>query len=153
MQIHQSLSTRRGSRTSSQAPSPSLHPTGSAQPSSAIDPAHASYSSEWSGLGGGNESGQSGQTGQGRRGSRDESAFYQAEAAMLARENQMLRMRIRELERQIAELSTNQSANSGSEATSQEPQEQTTRESTTQESTAEEAPTAQAELADEAEKT
>lgn len=32
-----------------------------------------------------------------RRGSRDESAFYQAEAAMLGRENQMLRQRIREL--------------------------------------------------------
>lgn len=32
-----------------------------------------------------------------RRGSRDESAFYQAETAMLTRENQMLRMRIREL--------------------------------------------------------
>jgi hypothetical protein len=32
-----------------------------------------------------------------RRGSRDEGAFYQAEAAMLGRENQMLRQRIREL--------------------------------------------------------
>lgn len=132
MQIPPSLSTRRGSRTSSQAPSPSLHPTGSAQPSSsAIDPAHASFSSEWSVLG--NELGQSGQ---GRRGSRDESAFYQAEAAMLARENQMLRMRIRELERQIAELSTNR--NSGE---------------ITRESTSQEVPPTQAELPDEAEKT
>lgn len=32
-----------------------------------------------------------------RRSSRDESAFYQAEAAMLSRENQMLRQRIRDL--------------------------------------------------------
>ncbi len=30
-------------------------------------------------------------------GSRDEAAFYQAETQMLSRENQMLRMRIREL--------------------------------------------------------
>ncbi|KAF2762140.1 hypothetical protein EJ05DRAFT_482919 [Pseudovirgaria hyperparasitica] len=35
--------------------------------------------------------------------SRDESAFYQAETQMLTRENQMLKMRIRELERQIAD--------------------------------------------------
>ncbi|KAJ5172870.1 hypothetical protein N7492_005463 [Penicillium capsulatum] len=41
-----------------------------------------------------------------RRGSRDESAFYQAEAAMLGRENQMLRQRIRELERQIGDMTT-----------------------------------------------
>ncbi|OBT58303.1 hypothetical protein VE04_01772 [Pseudogymnoascus sp. 24MN13] len=34
---------------------------------------------------------------------RDESAFYQAETQMLVRENQMLRLRIRELERQVAE--------------------------------------------------
>ncbi|KAJ9630365.1 uncharacterized protein PV06_08094 [Exophiala oligosperma] len=41
----------------------------------------------------------------GRRGSfRDESAFYQAETAMLTRENQLLRQRIRELEKQIAEM-------------------------------------------------
>ncbi|RVX75997.1 hypothetical protein B0A52_00354 [Exophiala mesophila] len=44
---------------------------------------------------------------QGRRNSfRNESAFYQAETANLTRENQMLRMRIRELEKQIGELST-----------------------------------------------
>lgn len=34
---------------------------------------------------------------QSRRSSTDEGAFYQAEAAMLSRENQMLRQRIREL--------------------------------------------------------
>ncbi len=33
----------------------------------------------------------------GAQGSRDESAFYQAETQMLARENQMLKLRIREL--------------------------------------------------------
>ncbi|CCC11076.1 hypothetical protein SMACR_03783 [Sordaria macrospora] len=38
-------------------------------------------------------------------GGRDESAFYQAETQMLVRENQMLRHRIRELERQLAESS------------------------------------------------
>ncbi|KAL2023360.1 hypothetical protein VTK56DRAFT_2717 [Thermocarpiscus australiensis] len=37
-------------------------------------------------------------------GGRDESAFYQAETQMLVRENQMLRHRIRELERQLSEL-------------------------------------------------
>ncbi|ROW15246.1 hypothetical protein VPNG_02944 [Cytospora leucostoma] len=36
-------------------------------------------------------------------GGRDESAFYQAETQMLTRENQMLRHRIRDLERQLAE--------------------------------------------------
>lgn len=34
---------------------------------------------------------------------RDESAFYQAETAALTRENQMLRLRIRELEKQVSE--------------------------------------------------
>ncbi|KAK4245479.1 hypothetical protein C7999DRAFT_16331 [Corynascus novoguineensis] len=38
---------------------------------------------------------------------RDESAFYQAESQMLIRENQMLRHRIREMERQLAELQGN----------------------------------------------
>ncbi len=38
-------------------------------------------------------------SGSGGQGSRDESAFYQAETQMLTRENQMLRMRIRELGR------------------------------------------------------
>ncbi|KAJ9496944.1 hypothetical protein LTR99_003689 [Exophiala xenobiotica] len=37
---------------------------------------------------------------------RDESVFYQAETAMLTRENQLLRQRIRELEKQIAEMGT-----------------------------------------------
>jgi len=35
---------------------------------------------------------------------RDESTFYQAETSTLTRENQMLKLRIRELERQINEL-------------------------------------------------
>ncbi|KAF2231072.1 hypothetical protein EV356DRAFT_579556 [Viridothelium virens] len=35
---------------------------------------------------------------------RDESAFYQAETQMLTRENQMLKQRIRELERQITDM-------------------------------------------------
>ncbi|KAK3703857.1 hypothetical protein LTR37_014180 [Vermiconidia calcicola] len=38
-------------------------------------------------------------------GTRDESAFYQAETQMLTRENQMLKLRIRELERQVADMS------------------------------------------------
>lgn len=40
-------------------------------------------------------------------GGRDESAFYQAETQMVIRENQMLRQRIRELERQVSELNAN----------------------------------------------
>ncbi|KAJ6141782.1 hypothetical protein N7497_010881 [Penicillium chrysogenum] len=47
-----------------------------------------------------------------RRGSRDDSAFYQAEASSLARENVLLRQRIRELERQIGGLTTSQTASS-----------------------------------------
>ncbi|KAI9811833.1 MAG: hypothetical protein M1827_005184 [Pycnora praestabilis] len=39
-------------------------------------------------------------------GNRDESAFYQAETQNLTRENQMLRFRIRELERQLSESNT-----------------------------------------------
>ena len=42
-----------------------------------------------------------------RNSSRDESAYYQAETATLTRENQMLRLRIRELERQVSELNAN----------------------------------------------
>lgn len=42
-------------------------------------------------------------------GGRDESAFYQAETQMLIRENQMLRQRIRELERQVTDLHANAS--------------------------------------------
>ncbi|CAK4033481.1 Hypothetical predicted protein [Lecanosticta acicola] len=37
-------------------------------------------------------------------GTRDDSAFYQAETQMLTRENQMLKLRIRDLERQISEM-------------------------------------------------
>ncbi|KAI9685809.1 MAG: hypothetical protein M1820_010727 [Bogoriella megaspora] len=37
---------------------------------------------------------------------RDESAYYRAETQTLSRENQMLKQRIRELERQVSELST-----------------------------------------------
>lgn len=42
-------------------------------------------------------------------GGRDESAFYQAETQMMIRENQMLRQRIRELERQVTDLTANSS--------------------------------------------
>lgn len=37
-------------------------------------------------------------------GTRDECAFYQAETQMLTRENQMLKLRIRELERQVSDM-------------------------------------------------
>ncbi|KAF4979939.1 hypothetical protein FZEAL_3950 [Fusarium zealandicum] len=39
-------------------------------------------------------------------GGRDESAFYQAETQMMVRENQMLRHRVRELEKQLTDLGT-----------------------------------------------
>ncbi|KAI6759187.1 hypothetical protein HG530_009867 [Fusarium avenaceum] len=39
-------------------------------------------------------------------GGRDESAFYQAETQMLVRENQMLRHRVRELEKQLTDVGT-----------------------------------------------
>jgi hypothetical protein len=45
-----------------------------------------------------------------RNSSRDESAYYQAETATLTRENQMLRLRIRELERQVSELNATTNA-------------------------------------------
>lgn len=45
-------------------------------------------------------------------GGRDESAFYQAETQMLTRENQMLRHRIRDLERQLAEAAPGGSTSS-----------------------------------------
>ncbi|MCJ1479154.1 hypothetical protein MMC13_007838 [Lambiella insularis] len=67
----------RRSRTSSRANSPSLRPL-----SAGLHP----HSDEWL---------------LGSSGNRDESAFYQAETQTLTRENQMLRMRIRELERQV----------------------------------------------------
>ncbi|CRG88923.1 hypothetical protein PISL3812_05958 [Talaromyces islandicus] len=103
MQTPLSHSTRRSSRRSSRASesaSPNLNAPLS-QPTSAIDLPHGSFSSDWSVVGG-NESAVPAT----RRSSRDESAFYQAEAAMLTRENQMLRMRIRELERQLTGLSS-----------------------------------------------
>jgi hypothetical protein len=46
-----------------------------------------------------------------RNSTRDESAFYQAETANLTRENQMLRLRIRELERQLGEMNPNNQPN------------------------------------------
>ncbi|KAL4918244.1 hypothetical protein BDW62DRAFT_182140 [Aspergillus aurantiobrunneus] len=84
-QLPSSLSSRRPS----QAHSPNLRPA---------DFFRGSDASEW--VLGNSE-------GAGRRSSRDEGSFYQAEATALARENQMLRQRIRELERQVSELSTN----------------------------------------------
>lgn len=74
-----SVSNRRSSRPPSQATSPNLQPQDASRGSDGIEafpPLRDSTS---------------------RRGSRDESAFYQAEAAMLSRENQMLRQRVREL--------------------------------------------------------
>ncbi|PGH12813.1 hypothetical protein AJ79_04037 [Helicocarpus griseus UAMH5409] len=63
---------------------------------SRTDPETGVTSTDWTSVGG---------DGSGRRGSRDETSFYQAETAMLTRENQMLRLRIRELESQVANLS------------------------------------------------
>ncbi|KAL2008758.1 hypothetical protein VTN00DRAFT_6952 [Thermoascus crustaceus] len=81
------LSARRGSRSSQAAStSPSLRPV-------AVAPEQQQVRND-------SESGEA----LARRSSRDESAYYQAETAMLTRENQMLRQRIRELERQISEL-------------------------------------------------
>ncbi|RAK96244.1 uncharacterized protein BO80DRAFT_238389 [Aspergillus ibericus CBS 121593] len=88
-QLPSSLSSRRPSRPSSQAASPNLRPL--------IDPSSGPEGPDWTaGIGESTF----------RRGSRDESAFYQAEAAMLTRENHMLRQRIRELERQVRELAS-----------------------------------------------
>ncbi|KAJ5081855.1 hypothetical protein NUU61_010119 [Penicillium alfredii] len=93
-----SVSNRRPSRASSQAPSPNLRPFDATRGTEGVEafPGLPHSSS--------------------RRGSRDESAFYQAEASMLSRENQMLRQRIRELERQIGDL-TNSTRPSASPAT------------------------------------
>ncbi|KAE8376420.1 hypothetical protein BDV26DRAFT_265522 [Aspergillus bertholletiae] len=88
-QFPSSLSSRRPSRPSSQAASPSLRPL--------PDAPRGPEGPEW--IAGTSES-------PARRSSRDESAFYQAEATMLARENQVLRQRIRDLERQVSELTT-----------------------------------------------
>ncbi|KAK8159617.1 hypothetical protein IWX90DRAFT_389710 [Phyllosticta citrichinensis] len=71
-------SSHRRSRNSSRTGSPALRPT-----------SHHSESGDWQ---------------LGAAGNRDESAFYQAETQMLTRENQMLKMRIRELERQLHDL-------------------------------------------------
>ncbi|KAK8223960.1 hypothetical protein HDK90DRAFT_421942 [Phyllosticta capitalensis] len=71
-------SSHRRSRNSSWTGSPALRPT-----------SHHSESGDWQ---------------LGATGNRDESAFYQAETQMLTRENQMLKMRIRELERQLHHL-------------------------------------------------
>ncbi|PKX99051.1 uncharacterized protein P174DRAFT_37035 [Aspergillus novofumigatus IBT 16806] len=88
-QFPSSLSSHRASRPSSQTASPSLRPLPSASlHGTSVDSSRgpegldlvAGTSETWS-----------------RRGSRDEVAFYQAEASMLNRENQMLRQRIREL--------------------------------------------------------
>ncbi|KAJ6011782.1 hypothetical protein N7522_002137 [Penicillium canescens] len=81
LSISSSFSNRRPSRPSSQAASPNLRPL-----DSGVE-AFPGFSPS-------------------RRGSRDESAFYQAEASSLGRENILLRQRIRELERQIGEMTT-----------------------------------------------
>ncbi|KAH8705655.1 hypothetical protein BGW36DRAFT_354053 [Talaromyces proteolyticus] len=112
MQIPLSHSHRRGSRAS-EAASPNLAAT-STQHTPAIDPAHSSFSSDWSVLAT-NDPGAVPTT-TARRNSRDESAFYQAEAAMLTRENQMLRMRIRELERQLTSLSSTENTTASTAA-------------------------------------
>ncbi|BCR96548.1 uncharacterized protein AKAW2_21488S [Aspergillus luchuensis] len=88
-QLPSSLSSRRPSRPSSQAASPNLRPL--------AEPSCGSEGPDWSAGPGESPA---------RRGSRDESAFYQAEAAMLTRENQILRQRIRDLERQVSELTS-----------------------------------------------
>jgi len=49
-------------------------------------------------------------------GTRDECAFYQAETQTLTRENQMLKHRIRELERQISDFNSTNLQGSGSAA-------------------------------------
>ncbi|OJJ80545.1 uncharacterized protein ASPGLDRAFT_38910 [Aspergillus glaucus CBS 516.65] len=87
--VSPSFSSRRQSRPSSQAASPSLRPQSSLHhlrgPPEGLES-----------LAGTSDNAAS------RSNSRDECAFYQAEAAMLSRENQMLRQRIRDLERQVA---------------------------------------------------
>lgn len=76
-----SMSNRRSSRPSSQTASPNLRPQDATRGSEGTETYTVPRESS------------------SRRGSRDESAYYQAEAAMLSRENQMLRQRIRELGR------------------------------------------------------
>lgn len=74
-----SPSNRRSSRPPSQTTSPNLRPQDAARGGDGVEafPGLRESSS--------------------RRGSRDEGAYYQAEATMLGRENQLLRQRIREL--------------------------------------------------------
>ncbi|KAJ5732192.1 hypothetical protein N7493_003673 [Penicillium malachiteum] len=100
-----SVSNRRSSRPPSQATSPNLQPRDSSRESHGTE-AFPTLRDSGS-----------------RRGSRDESAYYQAEATMLSRENQMLRQRVRELERQIGDLTTARPsaspANGSGEATGQ----------------------------------
>lgn len=76
------------SRNSSYRSNPSQHNSPSLRPMSG---SRHDSDSEWS----------LGESGRGR----DEAAFYQAETQMLTRENQMLKMRIRELERQLLDAS------------------------------------------------
>ncbi|KAH3207858.1 hypothetical protein KXW62_003247 [Aspergillus fumigatus] len=97
-QFPSSLSSHRASRPSSQTASPSLRPL----PSASLHGTSVDSSRGPEGL----DLVASTSETSSRRGSRDEVAFYQAEASMLNRENQMLRQRIRELERQISELTT-----------------------------------------------
>lgn len=83
-QLSPSFSSRRQSRTSSQAGSPSLRPQSSLHhlrgPPEGLESLAGTSDNTAS-----------------RSNNRDDCAFYQAEAAMLSRENQMLRQRIRDL--------------------------------------------------------
>ena len=83
-QLSSSFSSRRQSRPSSQAASPNLRPQPSLHhlrgPPEGLESLASTSDNAAS-----------------RSNSRDECAFYQAEAAMLSRENQMLRQRIRDL--------------------------------------------------------
>ncbi|MCJ1305704.1 hypothetical protein MMC08_008520, partial [Hypocenomyce scalaris] len=81
-----SRQSSRRSRTSSRTGSPALRPESAGL---------QTHGDEWL-LSGGSQ------------GSRDESAFFQAETQTLTRENQMLRLRIRELERQVSEINSAQ---------------------------------------------
>ncbi|EGD87234.1 hypothetical protein H112_05771 [Trichophyton rubrum D6] len=92
------LSARRGSNAA-MSPLTSIHPAGTQG-----ETGTSAGSNDWLQLSDSN----------GRRGSRDENSYYQAETAALSRENQMLKVRIRELERQVAELTANNSQSSPS---------------------------------------
>lgn len=86
-----SRSVRAGSRTPSRNASPGLPLTGR---SPSIGRLQGDRSEEWlSGVS-----------------TRDEAQFYQAEAQMMTRENQMLRLRIRELEREVREKRESESS-------------------------------------------